>query len=186
MWRSLSWLASRLLGGTTPSGMLLRPSSMMVRMAPAPSHLQWWPLRLHTQRLCVDTLEGTALRCESPPSPPPGSTIPVTLENSVCSKRPPMAGCPSMECRSIDLMWLCELCWPWCSSKGNMVLSPALQGLCTALWSSLAGSGGQYQSSVMGLLRVKDIATPEVKFLDRCKINCGEGVLQVHVRRSRM
>jgi len=80
-----------------------------------------------------------------------------------------------------------ELCWPWCSSQGNMVQSPVLQGFivsrnaccCEAL-------EGRIQSSMMGLLRVKDIATPEVKFLDRCKINCSEGVLQGHVRRSRM
>ena len=32
-----------------------------------------------------------------------------------------------------------------------------------------------------GLLRVQETATPEVKFLDRCKINRGEGVLQGHV-----
>ena len=38
----------------------------------------------------------------------------------------------------------------------------------------------------MGLLRVEDIAAPEVKFLDRCGINCSEGALQVCVRRSRM
>ena len=38
----------------------------------------------------------------------------------------------------------------------------------------------------MGPLEVKDIATLEVKFLDRCKINGSEGVLQVRVRRSRM
>jgi len=38
----------------------------------------------------------------------------------------------------------------------------------------------------MGSLRVKDITAPEVKFLDRCEINCSEGVLQVRVRRSRM
>jgi len=56
--------------------------------------------------------------------------------------------------------------------------------------SSLLGSsclvGWHSRSSTMGQLGVKDIATPEVKFLDRCKINCSEGVLQVLVRRSRM
>ena len=43
-----------------------------------------------------------------------------------------------------------------------------------------------YPPSVRGLLGVKDIAAPEVKFLDRCKINCSEGVLHLPVRRSRM
>jgi len=42
------------------------------------------------------------------------------------------------------------------------------------------------QTEMMGQLRVKDIATLEVKFLDRCKINSSEGVLQVLVHRSRM
>jgi len=43
-----------------------------------------------------------------------------------------------------------------------------------------------YPPSMRGLLGVKDTAAPEVKFLDRCMINCSEGVLHLHVRRSRM
>jgi len=38
----------------------------------------------------------------------------------------------------------------------------------------------------MGLLGVKGIAAPEVKFLDRRKTTGGKGALQVQVRRSRM
>lgn len=51
-----------------------------------------------------------------------------------------------------------------------------------------AARGGRrvHQSDTMGPLRVKDIAAPEVKFLDRCEINRSEGVLQGRVRRSRM
>ena len=79
-----------------------------------------------------------------------------------------------------------ELCWPWCPMTGNMVLSPAARGLCPRGYVVPVWSGGQYQSSVMGMLRVKGIATLEVKFLDRCKTNSGKGVLQEHVRRSRM
>ena len=37
-----------------------------------------------------------------------------------------------------------------------------------------------------GPLRVEGTVAPEVKFLDRCKTHCGEGVLHVRVRRSRM
>jgi hypothetical protein len=47
-------------------------------------------------------------------------------------------------------------------------------------------SKGSFRPQMMGMLRVKPIATPEVKFLDRCKRDSSEGVLQVHVRRSRM
>jgi len=43
-----------------------------------------------------------------------------------------------------------------------------------------------YQADPMGPFRVKGTATPEVKFLDRCKTHCSEGVLQGCVRRSRM
>ena len=47
-------------------------------------------------------------------------------------------------------------------------------------------AAGARRSASTGLLRVKDTAAPEVKFLDRCKINCSEGALHVRVRRSRM
>jgi len=40
-------------------------------------------------------------------------------------------------------------------------------------------------TAVMGLFVVMDIDTPEVKFSDRCGINCGKGVPLEHVRRSR-
>jgi len=43
-----------------------------------------------------------------------------------------------------------------------------------------------YQANPMGPFRVKGTATPEVKFLDRCKTPGSEGVLQGCVRRSRM
>jgi len=92
-----------------------------------------------------------------------------------------------------------ELCWPWCSSRGTWchdwrsLLVPSLH-LVAARKSGLpwrgVGVAGSFQlwyrSASMGLLGVKDTAAPEVKFLDRCKINCSEGALQVHVRRSRM
>jgi hypothetical protein len=104
-----------------------------------------------------------------------------------CAQSILAAVCPSMECQSIDLMWL--MC---CAGLG------AHSGQCGAgplssrprppfgvgLWSG--GSWLRYLSATMGLLGVKDITAPEVKFLDRCKINCSEGALQVHVRRSRM
>jgi len=37
-------------------------------------------------------------------------------------------------------------------------------------------------TAVMGRLAVEDITAPEVKFLDRCGIDCSERALHVHVR----
>lgn len=49
----------------------------------------------------------------------------------------------------------------------------------------VCGVERRYRSAMMGLLDVKGISAPEVKFLDRRRTNGGEGALQVHVRRSR-
>lgn len=48
------------------------------------------------------------------------------------------------------------------------------------------GGFSTYRTDTMGPFGVDDIEAPEVKFLDRCEINCSEGALQVRVRRSRM
>jgi hypothetical protein len=85
-----------------------------------------------------------------------------------------------MECQSIDLMWPIVVL-ALVPFKGNVVPSPLVPG----------PSGSQVRwcgavSASMGLLGVKGIAAPEVKFLDRRKTTGGKGALQVHVRRSRM
>ncbi len=97
-----------------------------------------------------------------------------------------LAGCLSMECQSIDQMWPMELCWPWSPSRGMWWLSPGWARALPCCGDSCSASGCSHRPKTMGLLRVEGIATPEVKFLDRCTTNCSEGVLQVHVRRSRM
>ena len=71
--------------------------------------------------------------------------------------------------------------------QGNAVLVPGRPGVDHPRVRPASGDLRlQYLSATMGLLGVKDMAAPEVKFLDRCQINCSEGALQVHVRRSRM
>ena len=70
---------------------------------------------------------------------------------------------------------------------GNMVLVPVVGRRSLPSRVGLGpAQGAMHRPETMGAIGVKDIATPEVKFLDRCQINCSEGVLQVRVRRSRM
>lgn len=45
------------------------------------------------------------LHARAAPGPPPEPALAVTVENSVCSRHPVLAGCSSMECQSIDRMW---------------------------------------------------------------------------------
>ena len=71
-----------------------------------------------------------------------------------------------------------ELCWSW-SPLWAICCCPLGVRLGPPLWcGTCALCGGMHQSQLMGLLRVKDTATPEVKFLDRCMIHCSEGVWQ--------
>lgn len=90
-----------------------------------------------------------------------------------------------------------ELCWPWCPFWANGRLSPGCLGK-GRVWGVGAGSPRlspppdscpcqrwQRLADMMGSLRVKGTAAPEVKFLDRRKTNSGAGVLQGRVRRSR-
>lgn len=88
-----------------------------------------------------------------------------------------------------------ELCWPWGPLWATWWLFPQAQRL---TWLFLCALGPEvsvllsyllacnHRSQAMGPFGVKDMGAPEVKFLDRCQIHCSEGVLQVHVRRSRM
>lgn len=93
------------LAGTTPGSMFLHPLAMTVRMAPAPSLLQWGSMRLYTQRMCVDATRGTA-PCRAALSVHHRSPLSQTPWKTQCASRVPLAGCPSMECQSIDPMWL--------------------------------------------------------------------------------
>lgn len=69
--------------------------------------------------------------------------------------------------------------------SGNTVLSPdwilGPSGLYPGQGASQAHRWWQHLTPQRGLFRVQETATLEVKFLDRCKINSGEGVLQGHV-----
>jgi hypothetical protein len=78
-----------------------------------------------------------------------------------------------------------ELCWPWCPSQATWCCPPA-----DPAWGPLGLRVGvvppdrrwwQHLTPPRGLFRVQETATPEVKFLDRCQISSGEGVLQGHV-----
>ena len=105
-----------------------------------------------------------------------------------CAPSSLLAECLSMECQSIDLMWL----WS-CAGLGA---HPGERGACPlAMQAQVTPCNWvpncvawvfMHRSAMMGLLEVKGIAAPEVKFLDRSKTNCCEGALQVHVHRSRM
>ena len=121
-----------------------------------------------------------------------------TMENSVCSKQPVLAECLSMECHSIDQ-----------TGRGVVLALVPVQGKRVSVprspsrgWAGFGPPAGaragpprwpghlphrwwQHLADMMGSLRVKGTAAPEVKFLDRCKTNSGAGVLQGCVRRSR-
>ena len=123
---------------------------------------------------------------------PPEPTVSDTLENSVCSKRPPTAGCSSMERQSIDRAWK-KRCAGLGACSGQCGAWSDRHVPCRGRWfvpasprRAYAGSLSVYQADPMGPFRVKGTAAPEVKFLDRCKTRGSEGVLQGRVRRSRM
>ena len=128
-----------------------------------------------------------------PPVPLQEPTIGDTVENSVCSKQPVLAECLSMGCQSIDQMWPCESCagpWSplqwrtWCVSLCTPAVVPRGHPLRMSRRGRVGG-GKTHRPETRGPFGVTDTATPEVKFLDRCLINCSEGVLQACVRRSR-
>lgn len=163
------------------------PAFLMVRtLAPAQRPLQWDPRRLHSR--CMSGRSESlvpAIRL----GPPPESTIVATLDNSVCLKRPVLAGCSSMELRSIDRMFGNRVVLALAPVLDNVGLSPVLGRYAIGFVCGRPGLGavqGSFRPQMMEMLRVRAIATPEVKFLDRCKSNRSEGVMQVHVRRSRM
>ena len=65
------------------------------------------------KRAWTDPGHGPRDRASGSQRPPPEPTVSDTLENSVCSTRPPTAGCSSMERQSIDRARNEELCWSW-------------------------------------------------------------------------
>jgi len=133
------------------------------------------------------TPRGHRLHAVHSPSPPPGSTISDTVENSVCSKQPLRLNARPWNVKASTICLAVELCWPWCPDWGTWPWPQWHTG--TPPFSGRCSPGllvGRCHSSMMGWLGVEGIATPEVKFLDRCKTTCSEGVLQVPVRRSRM
>lgn len=122
----------------------------------------------------------------------PGST-------SVRHRSPPSLTPWKTQCAQSVQSWL-DAC-PWNVKASTELGSGVVQALVPVQENVVPhpGSGNgslrvaQYLSwccgnlpPMMGLLRVEGIGAPEVKFLDRCKTNCSEGVLQEHVRRSRM
>lgn len=142
-----------------------------------------------TPDACVWPLTGTwASPMYHSLGPPLESTIAATLENSVCSTHPlgwmPVHG---MAKHRPDVAVRC--CAGLGAQSGELGAhrTSAQCGIPFSGPCHLLGLGvDAYPPSVRGLLGVKDIAAPEVKFLDRCKINCSEGVLHLPVRRSRM
>ncbi len=84
------------------------------------------------------------------------------------------------------------LCWPWgpllatwwCVLTGPLGHTPLPSGETRAVL--LVPVTCTHRSQVMGQFEVKGIRASEVKFLDRCETNSGEGALQVLVHRSRM
>lgn len=171
---------------STPSGMLLCPTFHDGENSPCPkppsvgAEAGSYPTLVcghHRAWACpMQLTPGPPHR--GPPSQPPWKTQ--------CAQSSRLAGCLSMEWQSIDRMWQLMLCWPWCPSRGTWCPGPPCP-----VWSppgaatSWLGSG-RHPSGMRGLLGVKGIAAPEVKFLDRCQTNCSEGALHVPVRRSRM
>ena len=156
--------------------------------APAQRPLQWGPRRLHSCSMS-GRQKGSPVPEWTAPCPPPESTLRATLDNSVCFKRPVLAGCSSMEWQGIDRTWQ-QSCaglgaCSWTMWARPLALRLRHRGLVRGCRPARASQGG-FRPQMMGMLRVKPIATPEVKFLDRCKRSSSEGVLQVHVRRSRM
>ena len=174
---------------STPSGMSLRPnSSLTVRSAPAKSLLHCRPKRLLPPTLATDT-KGTWLAPGRYPVHHRGPPLLTPWKTQCAQSILLTAECPSMECRGIDRVWH----WS-CAGLGAHSGQP---GGCShrPTWTRSPPSGGAvllvpvtctHRSQPMGLFGVKDIGAPEVKFLDRCEIHGSEGVLQVHVRRSRM
>ena len=154
-------------------------------MAPAPSLLQWGSMRLCNQRLCVDVLRAwpsvmqflrstTGVHCHWH-----RGKLSVLKASSWLDVRPWNAKASTGYGYGVVLALVpisenvaqSTVAWRYCCQLAGGATQVSV-GLC--------------QSSTMGLLGVKGITTPEVKFLDRCETNCSEGVLQVHVRRSRM
>ena len=140
---------------------------------------------------------------ETSRTPPAGSLVPLpeptigaSLENSVCLKHPerwldahPRNGKASTELCSGVVLALVPI-------QDNLGLSPCgfhRRRVSPPTAFGPPGGGrvpaGAQRAAIlpetMRMLRVKGTAAPEVKFLDRCKTRCSEGVLQAHVCRSR-
>ena len=92
-----------------------------------------------------------------------------------------MACMPSSELQSSDQPWL-RVVLALVTNLSNVGLPPG----CVLAPAMVTAQVGSHQTDMMEEFRVEDTAAPEVKFLDRCKINCSEGVLQELIRRSRM
>jgi len=174
---------------STPSGLFLHPQHLAVRSLLLTSLLHWRPKRLLPFTQARRAVRSSGVGRRRPPEP----TVVEIVENSVCSRRPvTMAECPSMKSPSNDRAVAKELYWPWNPPRATRRTSHAVTGI---LGTRRIRPKGPHQAekahrvsqpNPRGSLRVKDTATPEVKFLDRCKMHGGEGVLQVLVRRSRM
>lgn len=108
-------VAARVGTGENPQQHVLCPLlddgvTRSCRKPPSVEAERWLCLESRRGRILATTLGGRASKSQCPPPEP---TVSDTLENSVCSKRPHTAGCPSRERQSIDRARNEELCWSW-------------------------------------------------------------------------
>ena len=92
-----------------------------------------------------------------------------------------LACMPSSELQSSDQTWL-RVVLALVPNLSNVGLPPS----CGLAQATVHCPGGESPTDLMEEFREDDNSAPEVKLLDRCNINCSEGVLQELVRRSRM
>lgn len=133
----------------------------------------------------------------------------LTLWKTQCAQSiQSLAECLSMECHSIDrtghgvVLALVpiqgkRMSVPWFAWGNPPGQGPRAGAVCRVPFPSgwaphrsfptgfLPHQRWRHLPDMMGSLRVKGTAAPEVKFLDRCKTNSSAGVLQGRVRRSR-
>lgn len=160
---------------------------------------------MYLKRRCGQALPGVAPSCVTVSVDPrahhrsPSPMIP-WITQCAPSVLSAMAECPSMEYQSIDRVWLSELCYALGSTQGNVMHAWLKSLLGAGSWFTVPSGSvacvpryvsafllfGMCLPEMMEPSRVKDTATPEVKFLDRCLVHSGEGVLPACVRRSRM
>ena len=158
-------------------------SLLTVRTAPAKSLLHCRPRWLMPPTLATD-IKG-AWPCATAEHPVHHRSPPLlTPWKTQCAQSILLtAECPSMECRGIDRVrhWSCAGLGAHSGQPGGCTHGAKLRSHLR-----IPRVNCTHRSQPMGLFGVKGIGAPEVKFLDRCETHCSEGVLQVHVRRSRM